>query len=56
MTHVGMMVLFALLASMVFAALLRDRPADQLRTGGRIFGGFVAGGLLVGWILFGWYG
>ena len=56
MTHLGFMALFALLIAAVFAALLRDDPRDQLRTGGRIFGGLVVGAWLAGWVMFGWFG
>jgi hypothetical protein len=51
-THLGAMVVFALFVSVVFAALMRDTPADQLRLGARLFGGLVGGGLLVGWLLY----
>ena len=51
-THLGLMVLFALCVSAVFAALLRDEPGDQLRLGGRLLAAFVGGGLLLGWLLY----
>lgn len=51
-THLGAMVVFALFVSVVFAALMRDAPADQLRLGVRLFGGLVGGGILVGWLLY----
>lgn len=51
-THLGLMVLFALLVSTVFATLLRERPPEQLRFGLRLFAAFVAGGLLLGWLLY----
>ncbi len=51
-THLGLMVLFALFVSIVFAALMRDEPREQLLLGARMFGGFVAGGLIVGWLLY----
>ena len=37
---------------MVFAALMRDKPAEQLRLGLRLFGGLVGGGLLAGWLFY----
>jgi hypothetical protein len=46
------MVVFALLVSVVFAALMRDEPAEQLRLGLRLFGGLVGGGMLAGWLLY----
>ena len=51
-SHVGLMVLFASCVSVVFAVLLRDEPAEQLRLGGRLLAAFVGGGLLLGWLLY----
>ena len=46
------MVLFALFVSIVFATLMRDEPAAQVRLGLRLFGGLVGGGVLAGWLLY----
>ena len=35
-----------------FAALMRDRVADQLRLGGRLMGAFVVGAIVLGWLLY----
>jgi hypothetical protein len=51
-THIGLMVLFALCVSVVFAVLLRDEPAEQVRLGGRLLAALVGGGLLLGWLLY----
>jgi hypothetical protein len=51
-THAGLMVVFALFVSIVFAVLMRDEPATQLRLGARLFGGMVGGGLLAAWLLY----
>lgn len=51
-THVGLMMLFSLFVSIVFATLMRDDAGEQLRLGARMFGGFVLGGILVGWLLY----
>ncbi len=51
-SHLGAMVAFALFVSVVFAALMRDDPAEQLRLGLRLFGGLVGGGILAGWLLY----
>jgi hypothetical protein len=51
-SHFGVMVVFALFVSVVFATLMRDEPAEQLRLGARLFGGLVAGGVLAGWLLY----
>ncbi len=51
-SHLGAMAVFALFVSVVFAVLMRDAPAGQLRLGLRLFGGLVGGGLLAGWLLY----
>ena len=51
-SHLGLMAAFALFVSVVFAVLLRDEPAAQLRLGGRLFAAFVGGGMLLGWLFY----
>ena len=51
-SHFGVMVLFALFVSVVFATLMRDEPAAQIRLGLRLFGSMVGGGVLAGWLLY----
>lgn len=51
-SHLGLMVLFALLVSAVFAVLMRDEPTEQLRLGARLTAGFVGAGILIGWALY----
>lgn len=51
-SHFGLMVVFALFVSIVFATLMRDEPRDQLRLGAQLLAGFVGGGLLAGWLLY----
>ncbi len=51
-SHVGLLVLFAALVSAVFAALSRDAPRDQLRTGAVMFAGFVGAAILLGWLMY----
>jgi hypothetical protein len=46
------MVVFAMFVSVVFAALMRDDPREQLRLGLRLFAGLVGGGILLGWLLY----
>jgi hypothetical protein len=52
-THLGMMCLFAACVAIVFAALLRDERADQIRLAVRVFGGLVVGAYAVGWLMYG---
>lgn len=51
-THAGLMVLFAVLVSTVFAALLRETPREQLTLGLRLLGAFVAVALVLGWLMY----
>ena len=51
-SHLGLMVIFAVFVSVVFATLMRDEPREQLAFGGRLFAGFVGAGTLIGWLLY----
>jgi heme A synthase len=51
-SHFLLLVLFAALVSAVFAALSRDEPRAQLRTGALMFGGFLAAALALGWLMY----
>ena len=51
-SHLGLMVLFSLFVSVVFAALMRDQPAEQLKLFLRLFGGFLAAGIVLAWLLY----
>jgi len=51
-SHLGLMVVFALFVSTVFATLMRDDPKQQLLFGARMFAGFIASGILIGWLLY----
>jgi len=51
-SHLGLMLIFSLFVSAVFAVLARDDPKEQITFGGRLFGGFVGAGILIGWLLY----
>ena len=51
-SHLLLLIGFALLVSAVFAALSRDEPREQLRTGAMMFGGFIAAAIILGWLMF----
>ena len=51
-SHFGLMVIFAVFVSVVFATLMRDDPAEQVGFGARLFAGFIGIGVLVGWLLY----
>jgi hypothetical protein len=50
-SHVGVMALFALLVSVVFAVLQRDDPWQQVRLCVWLFAGFVGAGVVLGWLM-----
>jgi hypothetical protein len=52
MSHFLLMVLYALLLAVFFAALWRRRPREQVRLFLQLFLGLVAGGLLVAWLMY----
>ena len=51
-SHLLLLLLFAALVSAVFAALSRDEPSAQLKTGAIMFGGFVGAAVLLGWLMY----
>jgi len=51
-SHLGLMIVFALFVSTVFATLMRDDPKQQLMFGARLFAGFIASGIVIGWLLY----
>ena len=51
-SHFGLMVIFSLFVSVVFATLMRDEPSEQLAFAGRLLAGFVGAGTLIGWLLY----
>lgn len=51
-THLGLMALFSVFVSIVFATLMRDEPREQVRFGVRLFAGFIGAGIGIGWLLY----
>ena len=51
-SHLLLLVLFAALVSSVFAALSRDEPRAQVRTGTMMFAGFVLAAIVLGWLMY----
>ena len=51
-SHFLSMLLFAGFVSLVFAVLMKDEPADQVKLGGILFASFVATAVVLGWIFF----
>jgi heme A synthase len=50
-SHLVLLILFSLPVSAVFAALARDEPREQLRTGALMFAGFVGAAVALGWLM-----
>jgi hypothetical protein len=50
-SHFGLMIVFALFVSLVFAVIAKDHPTDQLRAGAKMFGSFVAAAIVLGWVM-----
>lgn len=51
-SHLGLMILFSIFVSVIFAALMRDDPRGQLRFGARLLGGFIGAALILSWLLY----
>jgi hypothetical protein len=51
-SHLGLLVLFALFVSLVFAVLMRDTPAEQLRFGLRMLAGFIGAAIVLSWLMY----
>jgi hypothetical protein len=51
-SHFGLLIVFALFVSVVFAALMRDHPREQLRFGVRLLAGFIGAALVLSWLLY----
>ena len=50
-SHFGLMIVFALFVSLVFAVIAKDHPREQLQAGAKMFGSFVAAALVLGWVM-----
>ncbi len=51
-SHLLVMMLFSGFVSLIFAVLMKDQPAEQLKLGGQLFAGFVGAALVLGWVLY----
>ena len=51
-SHLGLLILFAVFVSLVFAVLMRDEPKEQARFGLRLLGGFVGAAVGLSWLLY----
>ncbi len=51
-SHVGLMIVFALFVSLIFAVLMRDDPHEQLRFGLRLLAGFAGAAIVLSWLMY----
>ncbi len=51
-SHFLLLVLFAFFVSLVFAALTKDEPREQVRFGVMLFGAFIVSALALGWLMY----
>lgn len=51
-SHFALLVLFSLFVSIVFALLLKNETAEQVRFGGLLFAGFIGSAIVLGWLMF----
>lgn len=51
-SHLAILIVFAFFVSVVFAALMREEPREQMRFGLQLLGGFVGAGVLLGWLMY----
>ena len=51
-SHLGLLILFAVFVSIVFAVLTRDDPREQLRFGARLLAGFLGAALVLSWLMY----
>jgi L-cystine uptake protein TcyP (sodium:dicarboxylate symporter family) len=51
-SHLGVLILFAAFVSAVFAVLMRDVAAEQVRFGSRVFVSLVLGAYAAGWLMY----
>jgi hypothetical protein len=51
-SHFGLMLIFSLSVSAVFAGLMREDPREQAMLGVKMFGAMIGAALVIGWLMF----
>ena len=51
-SHLGLLILFAVFVSLIFAVLMRDDPKEQQMFGLRLFAGFVGAAIGLSWLMY----
>ena len=50
-SHFVLMLIFSASVSVVFAALLREEPREQVVIGAKMLGGMLAAAMVLGWLM-----
>lgn len=50
-SHFGLLLLFALFVSLVFAVIAKDTPKEQATLGLSLLGSFVGAAIVLGWLM-----
>jgi hypothetical protein len=50
-SHFGLMLLFALFVSLIFATIAKDTPGEQARLGAQMFATFIGAAIVIGWVM-----
>ena len=50
-SHFGLMILFALFVSLIFATIAKDTPGEQARLGAQMFAMFIGAAIVLGWVM-----
>jgi len=50
-SHFGLMLLFAMFVSLIFATIAKDTPGEQARLGAQMFATFVGAAMVLGWAM-----
>lgn len=51
-SHFQLLLVFSFFVAVVFAALLRDGPREQVRFGALMFGSLVGAAIVLGWLMY----
>jgi hypothetical protein len=51
-SHLGLLLVFAVFVSLIFAVLMRDDPREQLQFGLRLLAGFIGAALVLSWLMY----
>jgi hypothetical protein len=51
-SHLALLVVFSIFVSVIFAALMRDTPREQVVLGARLLGGFLGVALVLAWLIY----